>query len=221
MGEVRGRFDHRVDQKRLLGGLALVAGVVLIWSAIRPHDYPTWLFEISLGLAGIAVLFFTYRRFPFSNLVYVFVLLHFIILAVGAKYTYAEEPLFNWLRDTFGLARNYFDRVGHFAQGFTPALLTREFLLRVTPLRPGKMLFFLTVSVCLAMSAFYELLEMWVVFAFYPKAGPEWLGLQGDPWDAQWDITMALGGAILSYALLRKAHDRSSAALHVNKRRVP
>lgn len=209
MSEPCGTVSGRSDPKRLLYRLAVIAFAVLIWSAIKPHDYPTWLFEISLGLAGVGVLVLTYHRFPFSNLVYVFVCLHFIILAVGAKYTYAEEPLFNWLRDAFQLARNHFDRVGHFAQGFTPALITREFLLRMTPLRPGKMLFFLTVSVCLAMSAFYELIEMWVVFAFYPDAGPEWLGSQGDSWDPQWDMTMALSGAILAYALLNRTHDRS------------
>lgn len=162
---------------------------------------------------GVGLLALTHRRFRFSGLVYLLVAVHFTILAVGAKYTYAEMPLFNWLRDAFGLARNYYDRVGHFAQGFFPAIIAREILLRSTPLRPGKMLSFLAASVCLAMSGFYELIEWWVVLVFYPHSGPEWLGLQGDPWDAQQDMFMALLGAVLALALLSRAHDRSLVSL--------
>lgn len=184
-----------------------------LWSAFHPFDYGVWLFENILGMAGVLLLALTYTRFRFSGLVYVLVGVHVAILAMGAKYTYAEMPLFNWLRDTFGLARNYYDRVGHFAQGFFPAILAREILLRTTALSRGKMLSFLVVSVCLAMSAFYELIEWWVVLLFYPQAGPEWLGLQGDPWDAQQDMLMALSGAILALVLLRRAHDRSLARL--------
>jgi len=200
-----------MNRNRLLLVLGSLAILALAWSAVRPYDYAVWLFEISLGVVGIGVLAATYRRFPFSNLVYVLVLIHWVILVVGAKYTYAEMPLFNWLRDHFGWSRNHFDRIGHFAQGFTPAIIVREFLLRKSALKPGKLLFFLTVCACLALSAVYELLEMWMVIVLYPSEGPAWLGLQGDPWDAQWDMTMALFGAITAYLFLRRVHDWSMA----------
>jgi len=118
-------------------------------------------------------------------------------------------PLFNWLRDTLGLARNHFDRVGHFLQGFVPAMIAREFLLRFSPLKPGKVLAFLCIGIALAISAFWELIEWWTVVLFYPTAGPEWLGTQGDPWDAQWDMFMAVAGAVTSILLLSGTHDRS------------
>ncbi len=202
-----------MNQHRPLLFLLAGASVALAWSAIRPFDYGVWFFEVAIGLAGIAVLLATYRRFRLSGLVYVLVCIHFVILAVGAKYTYAEMPLFNWLRDVLDLSRNHYDRVGHFAQGFFPAIIARELLLRTTGLRPGKMLFFLVVCVCLALSAFYELIEWWVVIVFYPEEGAEWLGLQGDVWDPHWDMTMAMSGAILSLLLLSRLHNRSMRAL--------
>lgn len=128
-------------------------------------------------------------------------------------HTYAGMPLFDWLRAAHGLARNHFDRVGHFAQGFIPAIFVREWLRRAGGLRPGARLGFLSVSVCLAFSAFYELLEWGIVLTFYPDSGPEWLGMQGDPWDAQQDMLMALCGATASILLLSRAHERSMAAL--------
>lgn len=196
-----------------------IASGVVVWSGIRPYDPLVWLFEISLGLLGTLVLLATCRRFRFSNLVYVLVCVHIVVLAVGAKYTYAEMPLFNWLRDTFDLSRNHYDRVGHFMQGFVPVVIVREFLLRMTSLQRGKMLAFLAVCVCLALSAFYELIEMWMVLLFYPDQGPEWLGIQGDAWDAQWDMTMALCGALLAYGLLHRLHDRSLKALRAPRSR--
>lgn len=196
-------------QKYSLRVVLFITIGVVVWSGIRPYDQVVWLFEISLGLLGALLLLATCRRFRFSNLVYVLVCAHIIVLAVGAKYTYAEMPLFNWLRDTFDWSRNHYDRVGHFMQGFVPVMVVREFLLRMTSLTRGKMLVFLTVCVVLALSAFYELIEMWMVLLFYPDQGPEWLGLQGDPWDAQWDMTMALCGAVLAYGLLNRLHDRS------------
>ena len=170
---------------RAFAFLLVVVALSLIWSAIRPHDYPTWFFELFLGFAGIAALVALYRRFPFSALVYILAASHFAILAVGAKYTYAEMPLFNWLRDTFHLARNHYDRVGHFAQGFVPAIVAREVLLRTTDLKRGKMVGFLPICVCLALSAFYELLEWWWAVLAYKEKGGDWLGWQGDMWDAQ------------------------------------
>ncbi|HUW56066.1 MAG TPA: DUF2238 domain-containing protein [Planctomycetota bacterium] len=195
------------ETDRGLWTLVIVTVVATAWSAIMPHDYPTWFFEIMLGLPGVVLLVVIHRWFRFSSLVYVVCAVHFVVLAVGAKYTYAGEPLFNWLKEALDLSRNHFDRVGHFMQGVTPALLTRELLLRTSPLRRGKWLSFLCVAVPLALSGFYELLEMWWVAGFYPDKGPEWLGMQGDLWDAQWDMTMALAGAILAVLVFRKLHD--------------
>lgn len=201
------------QQSRPLFYLYATALAMTVWSGFRPYDYFTWFFELVLGFAGLAVLTATCRRFRFSNLAYALVAIHFAVLAIGARYTYARMPLFDWLRDALGLARNHYDRVGHFAQGFVPVILVREVLVRCTPLRPGKMAAFLSVSVCLALSAFYELVEQWVVLLFYREEGPEWLGFQGDPWDAQWDMTACLCGAVLSLLLLSRAHDRCIARL--------
>ena len=198
--------------------LVAVSAAVLGWSAIRPRSYDVWAFEIAAGVAGVAVLAATYRRFRFSTLVYVLVGIHFAILAVAAKYTYDAMPLFNWLRDALGLARNHYDRVGHFAQGFVPAMVAREILLRTTGLRPGKMLAFLCACVCLAISAFWELLEWWCVVFFYPESGPEWLGLQGDVWDPHWDMFLALTGAVTALVLLSRLHDRSMARVAAARR---
>jgi putative membrane protein len=142
---------------------------------------------------------------------YAVVAVHFVILAAGAKYTYADMPLFNWLRDAFHLSRNYFDRVGHLFQGITAALVAREVLIRWTSLGRGWILSFLAVCVALAFSAFYELVEwQWVVW-FYPGRGAEWLGMQGDPWDAQGDMLMALCGAVIIVTVFARFHDRSMA----------
>jgi len=194
-----------------------VVAVAFVWSAIRPVDYGVWFFELSLGLVGVAFLLATRHRFRISGLVYALAAIHFVILACGAKYTYAEMPLFNWLRDAFHLSRNHFDRVGHLAQGFIPAMFTRELLRRSGGMKPGPLLGFLCVSVCLAFSAFYEILEWWIVLKFYPTSGPEWLGMQGDPWDAQEDMLMALIGSSVSILTLSSPHERSMAALLAKK----
>lgn len=148
-------------------------------------------------------------RFRLSRLLYAVVAVHFVVLAAGAKYTYAEMPLGIWFRDTFHLSRNHFDRVGHFFQGFTAALVTREILVRWTALRRGRIAAFLSICAALAFSAFYELVEWRWVVAFYPDQGPQWLGMQGDPWDAQGDMFMALCGAVLAVGALSRLHDRS------------
>ncbi|HRX83568.1 MAG TPA: DUF2238 domain-containing protein [Phycisphaerae bacterium] len=191
--------------------VAVVA--LLIWSGVHPHDYATWIFELAFGLAGVAALIATAPRFRFSNLAYLLAGIHFAILAAGAKYTYAEMPLFNWLRDALHLSRNHFDRVGHFAQGFVPAIFAREVFVRVAGVRRGGWLAFFVVCFCLAFSAFYELIEWWVVVLCYPHEGPAWLGMQGDPWDAHQDMLMALLGAISAVLLLSRAHDRSMARI--------
>ena len=184
---------------------------VFTWSAIRPHDYFTWFLEVFPAVAGVGLLLATYRRFRFTNLVYVLVTIHAIILVIGGHYTYAEVPLFNWLRDTLHLARNNYDKVGHFAQGFVPAMVTREILLRTSPLRPGRWLSFLVVSVCLALSAFYELVEWWIAVA--TGGAQAFLGTQGYVWDTQSDMLFALVGATISILLLTRRHDRELEAL--------
>ena len=200
--------------------LLTASGLFLIWSLLHPVNYWVWLFEISAGVVGLAVLAATYRRFPFSRLVYILVGIHFAVLAIAAKYTYAEMPLFNWLRDAFGLARNHYDRVGHFFQGLVPALITREVLLRQTALKPGKLVSLLCVSVCLAFSAFWELLEWGIAVAFYRENAAAWLGMQGDIWDAQWDMFMALCGATFSIVFLSGVHDRSMSKVLREQERV-
>ena len=181
--------------------------VIFIWSAVHPHDFFTWFLEVLPAVVGVAILAATYRRFKFTDLAYVLVFLHAIILMIGGHYTYAEVPLFNWIKDTFGLSRNHYDRVGHFAQGFVPAILAREILLRTTALKRGKMLSYLVVSICLALSAFYELIE-WRVSVAAGAAADAFLGIQGDIWDTQWDMTFALVGAVSSLLLLGRLHDR-------------
>jgi putative membrane protein len=200
--------------------LLTVSGLFLVWSLLHPVNYWVWLFEISAGVVGLAVLAATYRRFPFSRLVYVLVGIHFGVLAIAAKYTYAEMPLFNWLREALGLARNHYDRVGHFFQGLVPALITREVLLRQTALKPSKLVSLLCVSVCLAFSAFWELLEWGIAVAFYRENAAAWLGMQGDIWDAQWDMFMALCGATFSIVFLSGVHDRSMAKVLREQDRV-
>ena len=182
--------------------------VILGWSAIKPHDYFTWFLEVLPALLALGLLVVTYRRFQFSGLTYTLMWMHSLILIVGGHYTYAEVPLFNWIRDTFGTARNSHDGVGHFAQGFFPAIIAREILLRTSPLQKGKWLSFLVVCVCLAMSAFYELIEWWVSIAT-GSAGDAFLGTQGDIWDTQKDMGLCLLGSILSLLTLSKLHDRS------------
>jgi putative membrane protein len=202
------RTDPALPLRLLLAGLAGLA-----WSAIGPHDYFTWFLEVVPALIGGAILLATFRRFRFTDLVYWLIFIHAVILMIGGHYTYAEMPLFNWLRDIFHLARNYYDRLGHLAQGFVPAMIVRELLLRTSPLRPGKWLATITVSICLAISAAYELFE-WSVAVATGQAADAFLGTQGDPWDTQWDMFMCLCGAILSLLLLSRLHNRQILAIN-------
>jgi len=167
----------------------------------------TWVLEVFPILLGLPILFFTYKRFPFTNLIYSLLIIHFIILAVGGIYTYANVPLGYWMQDWFGFSRNNYDKIGHFAQGFVPALLVREVLLRTSPLKQGKWLSFIVVSICLAISAFYELIEWWVA-AIQGASAEDFLGTQGDPWDAQSDMLFALIGAITALLIFSKYHNR-------------
>jgi putative membrane protein len=196
-----------------LWAMVAVAVAVTAASAIHPHDYATWFFELMLGWIGVGVLLAIHPWVRFSGLVYYVCAVHVLVLGLGAHYTYAEMPLFNWLKDALGFSRNHFDRVGHFFQGFTPALLTREVLLRRTGLGRGKMLALVTVAVPLAFSAMYEILEALWVQLFYRESGPSWLGMQGDIWDAQWDMFMAFTGAVVVVAVFSRLHDRSMGKL--------
>jgi len=181
---------------------------VIAWSIIHPHDLFTWFLEAAPALGGFILLLITYRKFRFSDLAYFLMFLHSVVLLVGAHYTYAEVPLFNWLRDTYGLQRNSYDGIGHFSQGFFPAIIAREILLRASPLKRGAWLFFITVCICLALSAFYELIEWWVSLAT-GSAGDAFLGTQGDIWDTQKDMALCLVGSIISLLTLSKLHDKS------------
>lgn len=188
--------------------MLLVAGlVVLAWSAVRPHDYFTWFMEVAPILIGVPILVATYRRFPLTPLLYRLIVVHAVILMVGGHYTYAEVPLGFWMQRAFGFARNHYDRLGHFAQGFVPAILAREILLRRGVVTRRGWLFFLVTCVCLAFSACYELVEWWTA-ELTGSAATAFLGTQGDPWDTQWDMFLALLGALLSQLLVGRVHDR-------------
>jgi putative membrane protein len=188
--------------------LGLVVLAVMAWSAIRPHDLFTWFLEAAPVPIAAALLAIAYPRWRFTTLALALIALHACILLVGAKFTYAEVPLFNWLRDEYGLARNYYDRVGHFAQGFVPAIVARELLVRHGVVRRGgTWLFVLVTGTCLAVSALYEFIEWWAAVATGERADA-FLGTQGDPWDTQWDMFMALVGAMAAQLLLARAHDR-------------
>jgi putative membrane protein len=180
--------------------------LVLLWSAIRPHDYFTWLMEVLPALIAFFILAATYNRFRLSSLAYWLILAHSVILMIGGHYTYAEVPLFDTVRDVFHQGRNNYDKVGHFAQGFIPAIIARELLLRKTPLRPGAWLSFIAVSVCLAISALYELFE-WAVAEATGEAAEAFLGTQGYQWDTQSDMAFALLGAVTAIVLLGRYHD--------------
>ena len=192
----------------------LLAGVLVLLalSGVAPQtDRLTWLLETAPVMIGAALLVATWRKFPLTPLLCWLIAGHAVILIVGGYWSYSEVPLFNWLRDALGWSRNHYDRVGHLAQGFVPAILAREILLRRSPLCPGKWLFFLVLCVCLAFSAFYELIE-WGSAVALGDGATAFLGTQGDPWDTQWDMWLALLGAAASLVLLAGAHDRQLAA---------
>ena len=175
-------------------------------------DRFTWVLEVFPILIGFPILFFTYQKFPLTRILYALLIIHFTILAIGGIYTYAKVPLGFWIQDLFDFQRNHYDRIGHFAQGFIPAILIREVLLRTSPLKPGKWLAFIIVCICLAISAFYELIEWWTA-ASQGASADAFLGSQGDIWDAQWDMFIALVGAIIALLCLSKIHNKALLAL--------
>ena len=191
--------------------LALFA-IVFVWSAVHPHDYFTWFLEVFPAIIGLVVLIATARRFPLTPLVCTLLFIHATILCVGGHYTYAEVPLGNWVRDALHLARNHYDRLGHFAQGFVPAMVAREILVRRNVVRGRGWRYFIIVSICLAVSAAYELLE-WRVSVATGSQGDAFLGTQGDIWDTQEDMATALIGALMAPLLLGAWHDRQMARL--------
>lgn len=196
---------------RLFPILMLLCAALGVWSFAGTRDRATWAFEM-LPLTAVLVVFAVRRRhFCFSDLACVALAWFFAIQSLGGRYTFAEVPFPAALQDLLHLQRNPVDRIGHFFQGFVPALLLREWLIRRRGLPRSATLFWLVSGCCLGFSASYELLEMLVVRCCYPDAGPEWLGMQGDPWDAQMDMTMALGGALTAQLLLGRLHDRSMA----------
>ncbi|WAK03731.1 DUF2238 domain-containing protein [Methylobacter sp. YRD-M1] len=180
---------------------------VLVWSAINPKDYFTWLLETAPALIALIILIATRRRFPLTSLAYSLILIHSIILMIGAHYTYAEVPLFNWLKVTFELERNNYDKLGHLAQGFIPAIVAREILIRNQVVTGRRWLNFLIICICLAIAAFYELIE-WFVALISKEAAESFLGTQGYMWDTQSDMAYALAGAVLAIVTLSRLHDR-------------
>jgi putative membrane protein len=189
--------------------LVLFAVVLLglVWSGIDPYDRLTWFLEVVPVLVAVPLLAWTARSFPLTPLAYVLIAVHALILMYGGHYTYALTPLGNWMQDVFGFTRNHYDRIGHLMQGFGPAIIARELLLRTSPLRPGKWLFALITLSILGVSACYEFTEWWAAIAGGDAAGA-FLGTQGDVWDTQWDMFLAGCGAILAQVLLARVHDR-------------
>lgn len=184
----------------------------LIWSGINPHDYPTWLLEIAPVLLALPVMVATRRRFPLTHLAYWLLLWEFVLLMIGGHYTYAEVPAFDWLRDQLHHTRNNYDKLAHFFQGFVPAIVAREILIRLQVINGRRWLGFLVVCLCLALSAAYELIE-WLVAEISATAAESFLGTQGYVWDTQSDMALALIGSVVAQALLAGVHDRQLAGL--------
>jgi putative membrane protein len=184
-----------------------ILAAVFIWSAIEPRDRPTWYLEVFPVIIGVFVMAATYRSFRLTSLLYILILLHCIVLLVGGHYTYAEVPLFNEMKSVFGFERNNYDKIGHIMQGFVPAMIARELIIRLDIIRGRYWRDFFIICFCLALSAFYELLEWWVALVS-EQAAEAFLGTQGYEWDTQSDMGYALIGAVAALVLLAKLHDR-------------
>jgi len=198
----------RKSPDRTLGlALILITLAMLVASGIHPTDRLTWWMEVIWVVVGLPLVVLAWPRFPLTRLLCVLLVIHAGILVLGGHYTYAKVPLGDWFREWFDLSRNHYDRLGHFAQGFVPAILARELLLRRTGLKAGAWLFYLCVSCALAFSAFFEMIEWWAA-VIMGGAADAYLATQGDIWDTQWDMFLAMCGAILSLLLLSRQHDR-------------
>lgn len=195
--------------------LALLSAFVaaaFIWSLINPHDGLTWVMEALPVIIAFPLLAFTYRRFPLTRLVYCLIAVHAVILLAGAHYTYARVPVGNWFADLLSLDRNHYDRFAHVVQGFVPAIIARELLLRFSVVTGRAWLFVIVCSVALAISALYEIIE-WQSAVIGGDGTFDFLGVQGDIWDAQWDMTLALFGSVLAQLILAGVHDRQLRAV--------
>jgi putative membrane protein len=193
--------------------LLILGTALLTLSGIAPYDRVTWWLEVAPILIAVPLLLASGKRFPLTPLAYRLIFIHSLILMLGGHYTYARVPLGFWVQDVLDLGRNHYDRLGHLAQGFVPAIIVREVLLRTSPIRSGKWLFFLVTCVCLAVSACYEFVEWWAAL-LGGEAADSFLGTQGDPWDTQWDMFLAFVGAMAAQLLLGHRHDRELAALN-------
>jgi putative membrane protein len=202
--------DPRRTRSLLVASAALI--VLLVLSGLRPYDRTTWILEVFPVLIALPVLWGTYRRFPLTTLLYVLIFLHAVVLMTGGEYSYARVPLGFEIADWFGLTRNPYDKIGHFFQGFVPALVAREILVRGRYIRGRRMCAFLVVCIVMAISASYELVE-WGAAVWLGQGADEFLGTQGDPWDTQSDMFLAMIGAVSALALLSGYHDRQMHAL--------
>lgn len=191
--------------------LAVIA-IGLIWSYIGAYDRGVWVMEVFPVFVAVPLLAFTRARFPLTPMVYVLIAMHAWVLMIGGHYTYARVPLGFWMQEAFDFSRNHYDRIGHLMQGFVPAMIAREILLRQTPLKPGGWLFTLVTAVCLAISAMYEFIE-WGAAVALGQGADEFLATQGDPFDTQSDMLMAWIGAMLAQVMLARWHDRQMAAV--------
>lgn len=197
----------KTSSRTELLALLAIGAAVLVWSGNNPHDRTTWWLEVVPVLVAAPVLIATRKRFPLTPLAYRLIFLHALILMVGGHYTYARVPLGFWAQELLGFTRNHYDRIGHLAQGFIPAIVAREILIRTSPLKGGKWLPVVVTSICLAFSAFYEFTEWWAAL-LGGDAATDFLGTQGDVWDTQWDMFLAFCGAILAQLTLSRVHDR-------------
>lgn len=207
MDELRGRAPAVTASRAEAAFLLAAVAAVLLWSGIAPHDRLTWFMEVIWVVVGVPLIWALRGRFDFTRLLLWLIAIHCVILIYGGKYTYAETPLGDWFKTTFDLSRNHYDRLGHLAQGFIPAILARELLLRKTPLRPGGWLFYLVCAACLSFSAFFEFIEWWAALIMGGDADA-YLATQGDIWDTQWDMFLALVGSILAQLLFARMHNR-------------
>jgi putative membrane protein len=187
--------------------LLILVLAVFLWSSVRPFDRLTWAMEVAPVVVALVLLVGTYRRFVFTDLAYALIAFHGVVLVIGGQYTYERMPFFNWLRDTFELSRNHYDRLGHFVQGFVPAIVIRELLRRTAGISSGRWLFTIIVFGCLGVSSLYELIE-WQAAAWLGSGADAFLATQGDPWDTQKDMALAGVGAILAQLCLSGTHER-------------
>lgn len=194
--------------------LSLMA--IFVWSLIKPFNLLSWFLMVLPVLAGVLILTLTCSRFRFTNLAYLLMWIYAVIILVGGHYSYSRMPLFNWIRDAFELSRNHYDRIGHFSQGFVPAIIAREVLIRKSPVQSGKWLFFIVLSFCMALSACWELYE-WAMALVTRTPADAFLAIQGDVWDTQWDMFLALAGAVISLVTLGRLHDKCLQKESLNK----